>query len=173
MIETHRLILREMNDQDGEYIVQWRNDPYINKWMFDQQKITLKSHNDWFRTKDRDIRIDYIIEDRSTGNPIGTLNFKNLESGKAEAGKMLGNREYWGKGFAKEAFGAWVDFGFNVLQLKEIYIYTQSENVGNIALNSKLGFVKSEEIKSNNAEQGLEFIKMTLSLSDFQKLKNK
>ena len=136
-----KLYLRPMILQDSELVVSWRNNPDILKWMFNNETLSLESHIKWFKSKKN--RLDYIIVDKLNGDLIGLLNYKILNHDVAEAGKLIGNEKYLGRGYAKEAFKIWIDFGFDILKLKKIIIKTRSNNLPNIALNKKLGFKKS------------------------------
>lgn len=139
VIRGKRVFLRPIELDDAVNIVKWRNDPEIKRWMFNQDQITLETHLNWFHSL-KSNRIDYVICDIENEKPIGTLNFINIKYKKAEAGKMLGDKEYWGKGYAKEAFKLWIDFGFSELGLEVITVQTMAENIGNIKLNEKLAF---------------------------------
>ena len=70
----------------------------------------------------------------------------------AEAGKLIGEQDYWGKGYAKEAFRIWIDFGFNNLSLKKIIVKTNVKNSKNIGLNLSLGFNKVKVINESENE---------------------
>lgn len=144
LYESGRIMLRPMKEEDAEYVVKWRNDPEIKKWMFNQEELTIEKHLKWFRLP-RKGRMDYVICDKETEKPIGTVNFTNIKDKTAEAGKLLGDFSYLGKGYAKEAFGLWIDVGFNVFGFENIYVLTQTLNKRNIALNKKLGFKETEQ----------------------------
>jgi RimJ/RimL family protein N-acetyltransferase len=144
IIYGEKVFLRPVEDKDATLIVAWRNDPEIKKWMFNQEEITLDGHLKWF--KSRQNRIDYMICDLNTKKPIGTLNFININNFEAEAGKMLGDKNYWGGGYAKEAFKIWLDYGFSNCNLKKIFIRTMASNISNIRLNEKLGFKELKKI---------------------------
>jgi len=153
--------LRVMKESDAEYVVAWRNNPEILKWMFNDKKFTIQEHIKWFLST-RSQRIDYIICDLENSLPIGTVNYSNFSEGSAEAGKLLGNTAYWGGGFAKDAFSLWIDFGFNVLGLSRIYVKTMINNISNIKLNEKLGFVVVKtELKVLNSVE-LQYVEMEL-----------
>jgi RimJ/RimL family protein N-acetyltransferase len=129
-----------MKDSDTELLVRWRSDPEIKKWMFSQEEISRSSHLEWFHTRQN--RIDYVICLKEGCRPIGAVNFKNIDNAtnRAEAGKMIGDKSQWGKGYATEAFGMWLHFGFEHLGFQWIYIRTLSSNSANIAVNQRLGF---------------------------------
>ena len=151
IILGEKVYLRKMSEEDAPYIVEWRNDPEIKKWMFNQEEITIESHLNWFRKRSSN-RLDYMICDKQTNLPIGTVSFSNIEDKKAEAGKMIGNKKYRGKGYAKEAYTLWLKYGFSELNLEEIYGRTMIDNISNIKLNENIGFKKKtySSISINN-----------------------
>lgn len=161
-IRTDRLLLRPMRAEDAEYIVKWRNDPDIRKWMFDRECLTIDEHLDWFKNREEN-RYDCVFCDLESEKPIGTLNFNvDADSLKAEGGKLLGDKKYRRKGLAKESFVAWLDFGFNKLNLKEVYVNTKVINVPNINLNIKIGFM-IEKIYEQKIDGNIEkYFKMNL-----------
>lgn len=161
-----KVFLREITVDDAEFIVKWRNDPAIQKWMFNQEIITKKGHLSWF--KKRENRIDYMICEVESSKPIGTVNYINVEEHKAEAGKMLGDKNYWGGGYAKEAFILWLNIGLNDLGFDEIYVKTMSHNKPNIGLNRKLGFEEKERrLKEITGNQKIEELVMSIDKKKF------
>jgi RimJ/RimL family protein N-acetyltransferase len=162
-----KVYLRKMEERDALYIVRWRNEQEIKKWFLNQNRLTFEEHMKWFIKKKTD-RLDYIICVKKTQQPIGTLNYKNIKKDKAEVGKMLGNKEYWGRDFAKEAYFLWLKVGFNVLKLKHIYAQTMVKNIPNIKLNEKFGFKVIAKIKVK-LKPGLEedFFIMRLKSEEF------
>lgn len=169
-LKGEKIFLREMTTDDAEFIVKWRNDPAIQKWMFNQDIITIEGHLNWFEKREN--RIDYMICEVESGNPIGTVNFINIEYKRAEAGKMLGDKNYWGGGYAKEAFILWLNIGLNELGFDEIYVKTMSHNKPNIGLNRKLGFEeKGRRMKEITHNQKIEEIVMSIDKEKFNYLR--
>lgn len=168
MIKGKRVYLRPMCEADASYIVKWRNDPEIKKWMFNQQDLTIEGHLNWFHSLDFNERLDYIICDLKSDTPIGTVNFVDINQGSAEGGKMLGNKDYWGGGYAKEAFLLWLKFGFYQLKLKKIFIRTMATNQANIKLNERLGFKYVEETTLSHNENMYKILIMELSAKEYQ-----
>lgn len=141
-----RIFLREMTERDAPYLVSWRNDPEIKKWLFRQETLTVSDHIHWFK-KNKPDRVDYIICDKEAKKPIGTVNYINISEKEAEAGKMLGDKSYWGGGYAKEAFKIWLTIGFEVFGFEKIKVKTMLANNNNIGLNKKLGFIDTGQTK--------------------------
>ena len=151
-LEGPKILLRPMVLSDAEKVVEWRNNKDILKWMFKKNKISVEDHKKWFNSREK--RYDYIILDKKKLKPIGTVNYVLNSKNKfvAEAGKLIGEQDYWGKGYAKEAFRIWIDFGFNNLSLKKIIVKTNVKNSKNIGLNLSLGFNKVKVINESENE---------------------
>tara|TARA_B100001287_G_C22685298_1_gene533032 strand:- start:2509 stop:3084 length:576 start_codon:yes stop_codon:yes gene_type:complete len=172
-IMTPRLLLRPIIKNDARLIVEWRNQLAKEQYLIffnKDENLTIEKHLAWFKNN-RKNRADYMFIDRLENKPIGMLHFKNLNKllGTAEAGKIIGDYSFRKKGFAKEAFGFWLKYGFEKLGLQKIYIYTDRTNTSNIGLNLKLGFKEvNNEYKQNH--QGQEFLKMEILKSDIRKI---
>ena len=174
-IDTPRIFLRPMVESDAELIVSWINhlakeqhSVFFNKL----ENLTIEQHLSWFK-KRKNNRFDYIFFERVKEIPIGAVHFKNINksTGVAEAGKIIGDFSFRKKGFAKEAFGFWLKYGFENLRLKKIYIFTDTNNISNINLNLKLGFqiIEEKKIFKNKVQ---EFLKMEISKHDISKINN-
>ncbi|MCK9225848.1 MAG: GNAT family N-acetyltransferase [Candidatus Muirbacterium halophilum] len=161
-----RIYLREMEEADAQLIVIWRNDPDINKNMFKNKKLTLEDHLIWFRNRSNN-RYDYMICDINTNLAIGTVNF-TVQDSFAESGRLLGNKNYLGKGYAKEAAFLWLWYGFEKLKLEKIIAKVRKENVTNIELNKKLGFKIVSEFQHRDSTY---YIQMELTKSEYTKNK--
>jgi RimJ/RimL family protein N-acetyltransferase len=74
--------------------------------------------------------------------PIGAVAFLNHDpvQQKAELRKLIGEPSARGQGYAKEATALWINFGFEVLGLRKIYLDTLETSLRNIRLNESLGF---------------------------------
>ena len=151
-ITTPRLRLRPMCRDDAPRVVAWRNDPSTAP-MFLSPPPTLEEHRRWF-SGPRIGRVDYIIERRDHNRAIGVVNFKNIdeETKTAEAGKLIGHIESRGQGMAKEAFAAWMIYGFEGLDMARITVQTRADNAPNIHLNRRLGFVIEDRHRRRAAD---------------------
>jgi len=130
-----------MLESDAENVVLWRNREDINQWFFSNDHITREDHLYWYHSS-RKNRLDYMIVYKENSLPIGTVSFKNIDkvNRTAEAGKLIGDITYRGRGLAKEAFYLWINYGFEHLKLDSIYIKTYANNTANIKVNESLGF---------------------------------
>lgn len=74
--------------------------------------------------------------------PIGIMAFLDFDQWqrKAELRKLIGEKGYRGRGFARQATALWIHYGLHGLGLKKIYLNTLQTNIRNIRLNEALGF---------------------------------
>jgi RimJ/RimL family protein N-acetyltransferase len=76
-----------------------------------------------------------------TNTWIGNISLQSFNwiNRSAEFAIVLGNKDYWGKGYAVESLKLLIDHGFNKLNLNRIWTGTASTNTGMQKVASKLG----------------------------------
>lgn len=142
-LNTERTILKPMSEQDAESIVKWRNDDEVLKNLFLQKKITIEDHMNWFEKYQTDeTRMEWVIHLKEGQVRIGTIGLSSIDyvNHSAEYGILIGEKEYWGQGYAFEVSQAILDFGYTNLKLDLIYLNVFETNIGAIKLYEKLGF---------------------------------
>ncbi len=164
LIHTERTLLRPMAESDASVIVDWRNDPENLSLMESQDKITADSHLEWYRQRPEN-RLDYMVETIQEGIPVGTLNLVVTDENSALSGRLFGNKEFRRRGFAYEASLAWFRFAFRELKINSIQSKTRVENIANINLNFKLGYI----IKEIEAGPTGSYYRMELKQENFLK----
>lgn len=147
-IETERLILRDLQDEDTEVIAEQFAEPLIRNQILAIQ--TDKNYNrEWVR---RAIIVaayqprDYFglaITLKNTGTLIGSCSICNVlsEGIDAELGWNLG-KEFWGKGYATETAKALLRIGFELSDVQRISADCFADNKAAIRVLEKLGMVR-------------------------------
>ena len=76
------------------------------------------------------------------GRSIGAVAYLDIDpvQRRAELRKLIGAREFRGKGYAEEATRLWIEYGARHLQLEKIYVSTLQTHLRNIRLNESVGF---------------------------------
>jgi ribosomal-protein-alanine N-acetyltransferase len=145
VLETERLVLRELSDGDAPTLFEYFSSPEYTRYL------TFDSHNtlehtkrfiDWtreiFEKKDS---IRWGIEQKELGRLIGTcgLHFWRRDIRCAEVGYHIGP-PFWGNGYATEVLRALVDFGFQHMNLNRIEGRHNAGNDASGRVMEKLGF---------------------------------
>jgi UDP-4-amino-4,6-dideoxy-N-acetyl-beta-L-altrosamine N-acetyltransferase len=158
MIVGKRIILREIEEEDLDLIVKWRNDPEILKWLFSYLHLSKVKQRKWYeKYLDDATQQTFIIEVKEEKTLIGTIGLTDIDykNQKGELTIIIGEKEYWGKGLGEESLKLLVKFAFNEMNLRKIKALVFSDNEVAIKLYEKCGFVKEgvlqEEIFKNGA----------------------
>lgn len=141
----HKLSLRPLEASDvGEAYVSWLNDPQVTRYMETGRTPSMVSSVQQYVERFRGSTTDFIfaIIDRASNRHIGnvTLNRINWHHRTGDTGLMIGCKEFWGKGYAFEAWGLLLDYAFHRLGLHKIVAGAVTDNVAAVAVLRKLGF---------------------------------
>lgn len=125
MIEGEQVRLRAIEKHDLMQIAEWRSDPNISKFLYDEVSISLAMETMWFdRLLVDPTRTVWMIEEKDTEAAIGIVGICkiDLRNRKAEYGPLLiGERGHTGKGYSREVEGLVLDYVFNYLNLHKLY----------------------------------------------------
>ncbi len=140
IIESERLILRELDIKDSESFFKLNSDPLVLKYTGDVpfSSITaaetfLLNYSDY--KKNGYGRWAVILKE--TSSFIGWCGLKLNEENLIDIGFRF-FKEEWGKGFATESAKSVIDYGFNTLKLKEIIGRASKNNISSIRVLEKL-----------------------------------
>ena len=122
------------------------NNPNIKKFLTADSKPY--TYEDRFKRVKRALDGDGLILlslfEKKTGYFIGNIDFDNItldsEIKNAEIGVTIAE-EFQNRHYGQEALKTFIDYGFNDLNLDEIYLVVYSNNYRAIHLYEKLGFV--------------------------------
>lgn len=139
--------IRKLTDLDAPLMLEWMHDDDVIKFFNeDFKKKTLNdclSFINYSNSKSNNYHFA-IIDDND--EYLGTVSLKNVNDEKAEFAIVL-RRVAFGKGVGKFAFDSIVKFGFETLNLKEIYWYVSKDNVRAIKfyMKTKANIVEKKE----------------------------
>ena len=143
-LETNRLILREITEQDTEAIFKNYSDPEVAKWFFEHPLSDIEQAREFVRAFKAEFvqggGLTWVIEHKQLSACIGTCSCALLESGdRVEMGFDLA-KEHWNKGLMSEALSSIIEYGIDTLGLSTIEAHAYSTNARALRLLSKLGF---------------------------------
>lgn len=151
IIETARLILREIEDLDQEGLFDLDRRPEVHKYIGTPPLTHINQA----------LEVIQILQKQYKENGIGRwavidkqsqefLGWSGLKLWKEPLNGLenvyeLGYRfipEYWGKGYATESAQAWVNYAFEVLEVPTLYAITDPRNTASKKVLQKVGFVE-------------------------------
>ena len=144
VLETERLVLRAMRVSDAEDMYDYAKNERVTEYLL------WSPHNSFFYTKDylQYIQSRYAVGDfydwalieKESGKMIGTCGFTTIDTSNnsGEIGYVL-NPDHHGKGYATEAAGRVIEFGFETLGLHRIEARFMEGNEASRHVMEKLG----------------------------------
>ena len=108
----------------------------------------------------------FAIITKSNNLHIGNikLDFHDSKSNLSELGILIGNKNYWGKGIAKEACNLVLDFGFRKLNLRKIFLAVFENNIPAIKLYKSLGFKTEGKLIKHVSVDGVLYDKYLMGI---------
>lgn len=97
---------------------------------------------------------DFVIE--ADGKCIGTCGLWRYRpaAGVCELGIGIGDREYWGRGYGREAIGLLLDYAFRIRNVRRVYLNTSSANERALRCYRACGFVEEGRLRQHDWNDG-------------------
>lgn len=135
--------LSPSNVEDAELYCQWLNDLNISMQLGMTFSITPDEEKEILAKLRKENRLFGII-DKETDKLIGNTGLHQINQidQTAEFGIFIGDKSYWNRGFGQEATQLTLDFGFNLMNLHNIYLRVYDYNQRGIRCYEKCGFKK-------------------------------
>ena len=148
VIETERLILRQLNAGDASFMLSLLNDPSWIKYIGDRNINTIEEAKDHIEKKyissyNKNGFGLYLVELKDKLISIGVCGLINRPSLEDVDIGFAFMPEYTGSGYAYEAAKATMAYGYEKLNLERIVAITIAENERSINLLKKLGLRNS------------------------------
>ncbi|MGZ3862881.1 MAG: GNAT family N-acetyltransferase [Bacteroidia bacterium] len=154
ILETERLILREITPEDAPAFFLCRSDKETMKFIGRPLHKTVTDTEALIKVimerVNENIAINWAITLKEDSKFIGTISYHDIikEHYRAEVGYML-LPAYWRKGIVSEALKAVLDFGFTNLKLHSIEAKINPHNTASANLLKKHKFVREAYFKED------------------------
>jgi [ribosomal protein S5]-alanine N-acetyltransferase len=151
ILETERLLLREVEPADADFVLDLLNQPSFKKFIGDRGVRTIEQARDYIATRFTDSYQEngfglYLVELKTDGTPIGVSGFvKRRELDDPDIGFAL-LPQFERKGYAFEAAHAVMRYGRETLGLLRVLAITTLDNESSGRLLEKIGLSFKHEI---------------------------
>jgi RimJ/RimL family protein N-acetyltransferase len=145
ILETERLILREIDERDDAFMLDLLNQPSFIKYIGDRNVRDLEQSREFIESRYRKSYRDngfglYAVELKETGEVIGICGFVRRDSLPDTDIGFAFLPAFERKGYAFESARAVMEYGRTVLGLKRVLAITTQDNESSGRLLEKLGF---------------------------------
>jgi len=154
MIETDRLILKPMEEEDRAWFRAQATDALVMRHLGGPQTIAAA---DAKFDSNRALLAEYgftfwLLVEKAGGERIGICGLKAVDApgakvahGHVEIGWRL-SPPWWGKGYAREAASAALDHAFAITGAPAVVAFTSSDNVESWGLMERLGMTRRADL---------------------------
>ena len=150
VLETNRLLLREVSVDDAEDIYALRTNEEAMKYIKRPGLTSIADAIELINKMNEPDRMPWGITLKNENKIIGTIGYHRVEKEhyRAEIGYML-DPAYWNTGLMSEAIAAVIDFGFNEMKLHSIEAIIDPGNNVSRKILQKFNFVNEAYFKEN------------------------
>jgi RimJ/RimL family protein N-acetyltransferase len=153
--------LRPFRRSDISYFLNWFNDPEVVQYVDMYLPMTEMSEEKFIeelgttRAKSDIILVVEATEGDST-KPIGNCGLHSIspKDHNATFGIVIGEKDYWSKGYGEEAARLLINYGFQQLNLHRISSAAAAFNERSIKLHKKLGFIEEGRLRQAMFKNG-------------------
>ena len=166
MIIGNRIRFRGVERSDLPTFVKWLNEPEVKQGVMIHHPFSQAEEENWYEEMIK-LPIDQHvmgIEARETDTEdgeeqwklIGSLAFNEIDwrNRAAEFGIMIGDKNYWNRGYGTEAVRLLVNHGFTTLNLNRIFLRVFENNPRAIRAYEKAGFVHEGRLRQAEFRDG-------------------
>ncbi len=152
MIEGKLINLRAPEFSDLERNTRWINDREVTRFLQMRYQMSGLAEEEWLRdlcSKPISFERAFFAIEAKDGAHIGNTNLFNAsaENRSAELGIMIGEKEYWSRGFGTDALVTLARFGFDEMNLNRIQLTVYDFNERAQAAYRKAGFVEEGRLR--------------------------
>lgn len=160
MIKGDRIYLRAVETTDLDACLRWINDPEVTRYlMVGTFPISRLAEQGWVERaargespRDRHFAICLIDGDRHIGN--AGLHGIDWPNRVAELGIMIGEKDCWSQGLGTDVMRTLVDFSFQQINLRRLFLRVYGHNHRAIRCYEKAGFQHEGRLRAHTFKEG-------------------
>jgi [ribosomal protein S5]-alanine N-acetyltransferase len=154
ILETERLLLREVSADDAEFVLDLLNQSSFKQYIGDRGVRTLEQAREYIASRFTKSYRDngfglYLLELKASAEPIGLCGFVSRETLPAPDIGFALLPQFEKQGYAYEASSAMMSYGREKLGLEHVLAITTIDNVSSGRLLEKIGLRFDREISLN------------------------
>ena len=141
-IKGKKIYLRPIKENDiNNGWLKWINDPELRYNLFGVFPVSEKDLKNYFSTQKLPHSVMFAICENKSKKYIGNIRLSKIDyiNKRCTYGRLIGDKNFRGKGVGTEALVLALKYGFENLGLNKIYTLVTAENLSSIKSNLKPG----------------------------------
>ena len=139
-----RVYLRALEPDDYKTSIEWRRDNEIwgmvgsTKYFVSEAYEKKWVEDTIFNSRDIKLAVCEVGSNKYIGNVYATDIDQTNRS--CTTGVLVGNHDFWGQGYASEAYRLLLDYLFNERNINRVQAYVLESNVASMKMHQKVGY---------------------------------
>lgn len=158
--------LRRIEREDIPTFVRWFGDPDVREFLLLNRPISMAEEEQWFarQLQSRDSEV-FAIE-TTDGVHIGNTGLHDINwlHRNAEMGIVIGEKQYWGKGYGSDAARVLLRFAFDEMNLHRVQLTVYEDNVRAIRAYEKCGLRQEGRLRDAIFRKGRYYDMLLMSI---------
>lgn len=153
-----RVYLRALEPEDYKTSINWRKDDEIWGMLGGTKYFVSEAYEKkWVEDtifNSCDIKLAICLND--TQKYIGNVYATDIDmiNSSCTTGLMIGDREYWSKGYGSEAYRLLLDYVFNERNLNRAQAYVLENNIASLKMHQKVGYQIEGTLRQSTFKNG-------------------
>jgi RimJ/RimL family protein N-acetyltransferase len=174
MIRGKKTTLRPVEDSDLPLIQRWMNQPDVWRYMDYERPYSAEDvREDIERSRQEGHPFTILVGDR----PIGRIGLNGFRARDRICAMYLfiGDPDFWGQGYARDACMALLSYAFDRMDLNQVELWTLADNVRAIPMYRRCGFVEEAVLRERSFKEGkwVDHVVMSVNRSEFESARAK
>lgn len=168
MILGKKVALRPVEESDVPLIHRWVSNPEIWRYMDYERPSSLADvADDLQRTRQDGVPFTILLEGRPIGR-IGLNQFRRRDR-IASFYMYIGEPDFWGRGYARDAIMALLSYAFERYDLWQVELWTLGDNDRAVRAYTACGFVEEARLRDRSWKDGgwIDHIVMSVNREEF------
>lgn len=156
-LKGKRVLLRPLKKEtDIADCVRWMNNNEVRRFLTTYWPVSFQSEEEWFDGMVKDKNNLVLAMETSDRKFIGIMGLHriNWRDRTATTGALIGEKEYWGKGYGTEAKMLLLDYAFDTLNLRKIGSMVIAYNKRSLAYSLHCGYKIEGVLKKQIFKEG-------------------
>jgi RimJ/RimL family protein N-acetyltransferase len=117
-----KTVIRPLSKNDAPTITRWINDTEVTQYLLAYLPMSEKDEEEWLDSLAKKKQTDIVLGIEADGKFIGVMGIHGIswKDRTAKTGALIGEKEYWGKGYGTDAKMALLKYAFDTLNLRKI-----------------------------------------------------
>ena len=156
MIIGQKTRLRAIERSDIPTFLRWFNDPEVRQYLSMYLPLSEAQEERWFERQLEDDSSHVFAIETADGVHIGNVGLHDIDwkNRRALCGIVIGEKEYWNRGYGSDALRTLLRFAFEELNLHRVFLHVFDFNERAIRCYEKVGFRHEGRLRQARFTEG-------------------